>query len=897
MSPKKKPVSALKSEQAKLLATDEEKRRRYFMGRRDFFQEFEAMMAKPPEERKVWCVFGMGGIGKSWLLAELEGRAETKGFVTSRVDLEGIADPEDFFTALWDGFPKESTGFFGNTKKKIKNLEKAKKTRLKSEEKALTKFAKGAASVLYRAGARGTDSLAFGAGIAIESAVDVAKFVAGKMTRETDIQVERLNKEIIDALYNDLETGLKKNGFKVAIFLDTYERCSPIVTPSVLNVLECLSRSALIVITGREDMLVHHLPQGEGWEALIETRQLEELRKADIREWYEPGTDAAHAADTKAGIIEGITKGFPLLVTFVLETIGEQGIEELISADTEEVEKEQQRFFEDKIIKVLEKLDEETARSIWYAAFPRRFDGTLFSRYWEAYDRGSAADVVMKRFRSIQEYSFVQSEGKWLSCHQFIQSAVRQYLFTNQNDLWRKLNEISLDYFSKTNGIESFKEMTFHDYQLRPIESFNKFLSTYQQMEMDCEKWRLADLLLEDFSSYFAEIPIKVDAEGFLSILDGVDSLLLNYPRGDRSAICLRRISILKRAEGIVTSPEQRAHIQNSLGIAWTQLPTGDRAENIETSIRHFESALEYYDRNPLCADWAMIHNNLGNAYSDRIKGEPAYNIETSLGHFYTALQVIARETFPTEWATIQNNIGEAYRKRIEGDAAENIESAIEHFESALLVRTKAASSEKWATTHNNLGIAYSDRIKGERSKNIETAIDHLEKSLEIQTREKYPEPWAKTHNNLGATYLFRIKGDRAENIEMAIEHCEKACQVRTREAAPADWATTHNNLGEAYRKRIKGNRNDNIENAIRHFENALKVRTCEAFPIYYGQTKHNLAIVLLEDDYPLPGKERLQIALGLLEEACEVLNPSVPAQRKTFELREWVRNRLREIG
>jgi len=945
MKSKKKmmPSSLLEGEQAKLEAAEEEKRRRYFMGRLDFFLDFEMMIAKPLEERKAWCIYGVGAIGKSWLLAELDDRSKSAGLVTSRVNLEGISDPEDFFAALWEGLPEQSRIFFGKTKKKVKNLEKSRNARLESDEKALAKIAKGVLYGAFKAGVRVTDIAVPGAGSAAELAVDGAMFLAEELRKETDMEAERLNKEMIEALFADIEVGLKKNEFKTAIFLDTFERCSPSIAPSVFALLEFLSHSAQIVVAGRESLLEFHLPQDKGWDEIIEEKKLAELKKEEIREWLEPGADSSRAADTKAGIIERISNGFPLLVTFVLETVGDTGIEELVSADTADVEKEQQEFFKEQIIKVLERLDEETARSLWLAAFPRRFDGTLFARYWKLYQEGISSGDVLKRFQRVQKYSFVHSEGGWLRCHPIIQSAVRRYLFENQKDLWRSLNEVSLKYFSENEGLRPFGETFFHQYQLQPVKSYEKFIETHKQLARDSKMWRLADILLEDFSSYCVGTPLDARAEEIFDIYSGVDSLLFEYPRGDRSTLCLRRISILKIAEGIVSSPELIADIQNSLGTAWAQLPTGDRAENIERAIGHYDKALQVHIREAFPTNWAMTHNNLGIAFGKRIKGERAENIETAIGHFDDALEVFTHEAFPTEWAMAHNNLGNAYRNRIKGERAENIETAIGHYDKALQVRTREAFPTQRASTHNNLGNAYSERIKGEHAENIEMAIGHYDDALEVYTREAFPTGWATTHNNLGIAFGKRIKGERAENIERAIGYYDDALQVRTREAFPTDWATTHNNLGEAFRNRIKGERAENIERAIGHFDDALQVRTREAFPtdwamtnnnlglayndrikgeravniekaighyddalgVYtreafpteFGVTKFNLALVFLENDHPLPENDRLGIALKHLNEACDVLSPEFPPHRVAFDLRDRLVNRLSEIG
>ena len=321
-------------------------------------------------------------------------------------------------------------------------------------------------------------------------------------------------------------------------------------------------------------------------------------------------------------------------------------------------------------------------------------------------------------------------------------------------------------------------------------------------------------------------------------------------------------------------------------------------------------AALTVCTREAFPADWATTQNNLAIAYRDRIRGERADNLERAIAHYDAALTVYTREAFPEQWAMTQNNLAIAYRDRIRGERADNLEQAIAHYEQALTVYTREAFPADWAATQNNLAAAYWDRIRGERADNLERAIEHYEQALTVCTREAFPErlgddpeqpggrlpgphprraggqpgagdralragahglhprglpgglgddpeqsggsptptasaasgrttwsgrsstasealtvctreafpaDWAMTQNNLANAYGDRIRGERADNLERAIEHYEQALTVRTREAFPADWAMTQNNLAAAYCDRIRGERADNLERAIEH--------------------------------------------------------------------------------
>ena len=54
---------------------------------------------------------------------------------------------------------------------------------------------------------------------------------------------------------------------------------------------------------------------------------------------------------------------------------------------------------------------------------------------------------------------------------------------------------------------------------------------------------------------------------------------------------------------------------------------------------------------------WAKTHNNLGIAYRHRLRGERAENLERAIGHFNAALTVLKRERFSGDWAMTQHNL------------------------------------------------------------------------------------------------------------------------------------------------------------------------------------------------------------------------------------------------
>ena len=338
-------------------------------------------------------------------------------------------------------------------------------------------------------------------------------------------------------------------------------------------------------------------------------------------------------------------------------------------------------------------------------------------------------------------------------------------------------------------------------------------------------------------------------------LLFGLGSSYFNRRQGQRADNLEQAVAHFEAALGVFTRealPQDWANTQINLAIAYWYRIRGDRADNLEKSIAAYEAALAVFTREALPQDWANTQNNLAIAYGYRIRGDRADNLEKAIAAYEAALTVRTREALPRQWAQTQNNLAIAYRDRIRGDRADNLEKAIAAYAAALTVRTREAMPRDWADTQNNLANAYGDRIRGDRADNLEKAIAAYEAALTVTTREALPRQWAQTQNNLAGAYCKRIRGDPADNLEKAIAAYEAALTVRTREALPREWAQTQNDLAIAYGDRIRGERADNLEKAIAGFEAALTVRTREALPRDHLRTAIRLGQARLrKHDWP----------------------------------------------
>ncbi len=87
---------------------------------------------------------------------------------------------------------------------------------------------------------------------------------------------------------------------------------------------------------------------------------------------------------------------------------------------------------------------------------------------------------------------------------------------------------------------------------------------------------------------------------------------------------------------------EESARLQNNLGLAYSSLPTGDRASNLQHAIDYYQAALQVYTREAFPVDWAVTQNNLGEAYSDLPEGGREVNLRKAIGCYKAALQIFS---------------------------------------------------------------------------------------------------------------------------------------------------------------------------------------------------------------------------------------------------------------
>ena len=146
-----------------------------------------------------------------------------------------------------------------------------------------------------------------------------------------------------------------------------------------------------------------------------------------------------------------------------------------------------------------------------------------------------------------------------------------------------------------------------------------------------------------------------------------------------------------------------------------------DLLKDPEYVVQLLLQVLRMHDRQSHPKEWGCAQNDLGEAYRRRTCGDRAENIERAISHYQQALQVSTRQTYPELWAATQYALALAYPGRSRGGQSENVEQAISHAQQALEVFTRDAYPEQSAGIHEFLALIqeYKDGVLEVKSRGI----------------------------------------------------------------------------------------------------------------------------------------------------------------------------------
>ncbi|NDJ75477.1 MAG: tetratricopeptide repeat protein [Chloroflexi bacterium] len=330
-------------------------------------------------------------------------------------------------------------------------------------------------------------------------------------------------------------------------------------------------------------------------------------------------------------------------------------------------------------------------------------------------------------------------------------------------------------------------------------------------------------------------------------LYNGCSEFLLRRADHARNLDWLRRVG-----EALVDQADDYlwGAVQNSLGVAYQNMPEGSHHANLGRAITAYQETLKFHTPDSEPTAYAVTQHNLGTAYADLARYEDrAANLRRAIDAYHAALQFRTPGTGPLPYAATQTSLGTAHRElAMVEDRATNLHRALAAYGQALAHYTPETAPLDYAAAQNNLGNVYRDLAGVEADQaadHLERAIDAYRAALTFRTPEATPLAYAATQNNLGTAYAALAKqGNEVAYLRQAVEAYEQSLRFYTPKTAPLDYAATQNNLGTVFQAVAKlGDRAANLQRAVAAYQQALNHYTPTSAPLDYAKTQANLGL------------------------------------------------------
>ena len=774
---------------------------KYFVGREKEQVEFRKRLADY-QNKRTWVIHGTGGVGKSYILQKLQMLCVDEGLPHAYVEFDpssvstSVQSLREIVASLWGKDP----GKFSQANGKLIKIETLQKGLLQGVLEKLKPVTPrvGLAVDIYTGSVFGS----LGA-----SAVEmVSELMARGMSKADAEFYVQAPQRLLKAFKEDFNEFRRHQKQPVVLLFDAYERAESAVDELVRHLVLHLPET-FFVIGSRDNV---------DWKTREDVEPgLRELEVADtpIEDFIAEDSTAYFdergvTGDELRESILTLTGAFPQLMALACDVvdlskeIGEEPSAKDFDYETYEHEQVTQFLFG----RFLDRLtgEKEYLRDIVLdVGLCRRANREVLETLFGV--EPVKADGYLDELKKFSYVIPVDRLGKVIRYHERVRKAVYAWWKDSpkkRETIHRRMHEYHLPGWNERSDPNHLCEALYHHAQFEPKEAMVGWSSIFQAA-LRRAAVPLCEALIGDLEDYGLT---KEDVDGY------------NW--------------------GV---------IQNSIGIAYGDLPTGDRSDNLWRAINCYEKALWVYTEEEHPPEWATTQNNLGNAYRHLPTGDKTENLQQAIACYEAALRVRTEEAFLDQWAQTQNNLGNAFLDLPTGDLAENLQQAIDYYQPALRVYTEEEHPPEWATTQNNLGAAYFKLPTGDQTENLQQAIDYFEAALRVRTEEAFPIEWAATQNNLGAAHFKLPTGDRTENLQRAIDYFEAALRAWKEDSFPADWAMTKYNLGVAYGQLSVIKEGDEekrlLEQAVQCFQNALTIYTEESFPNEHKLVLHNLAL------------------------------------------------------
>ncbi len=358
------------------------------------------------------------------------------------------------------------------------------------------------------------------------------------------------------------------------------------------------------------------------------------------------------------------------------------------------------------------------------------------------------------------------------------------------------------------------------------IELFNDDISILNLIALRLENISNYDLenkvnLLKEAISIYSTILNKVSKTKNRDYIESINKELgdIYFKLAkliDTKENCKKSIDFYKKTldfYSVDDYPHFYAMINFSLSNTYELLGTiEDYKENINKSIDYAKIAINIFKNVSNLYSYSLANIKLGNSYS--LFAEVFYenvldNYKLSIKAFEKALDYFNKEDFPEKYALICYSLGSVYSILTEiKDTEENFEKSRDYYLESIKIRTKETHPSEYSSTHYNLGILYNrysqigpiSISKKTQAYVLKKAIKYFKESLKFRKKSSLPLAYAKTMVNISSTYFaLSDKENQIENLEKSISHAKEAMEIYEKNDYPLQFALTNNNLANGY--------------------------------------------------------------------------------------------------
>jgi tetratricopeptide (TPR) repeat protein len=262
--------------------------------------------------------------------------------------------------------------------------------------------------------------------------------------------------------------------------------------------------------------------------------------------------------------------------------------------------------------------------------------------------------------------------------------------------------------------------------------------------------------------------------------------------------------------------PLEHAALSYSVGLAYAELPTGDRERNLSRAVASYHRAAEIFwpDRFPV--EHARVQNALGSALRDLGRHREAE------AAFTRATELLAPGLAPAELGAALNNLG-LVRSEL-GDH----QRAIAALRQSVQLFETAREPRQVVMARHNLGQATA--AAGDHA----AAVQTYDVGIGEADPELVPYQWAMLHHSKGVSLTALGDGPAAADA------FTNALRVFTRQRYPFQYALAKNNLGLACAQ-IGGS--TPLRRAVAAYEDALRVLDPRVHRAQWEQAYRNMEL------------------------------------------------------